>query len=194
MTSPQELILASSSPRRREILAAVGAQFRIIPSQVPEVRMANEAPNAYVLRLAFEKARDVATRFKNAYVIGADTIVLIDGEVLEKPEDRNQAVHMLKKLAGRWHEVFTGVAVIDSLSNREAVDYCRTKVKFTSMTESEIEWYADTGEPMDKAGAYAIQGRGTLFIEEVEGNYLNVVGLPVTLLRRLLGSLGGKLV
>jgi septum formation protein len=188
------LILASASPRRREILATVGASFQVIPSQIDEAVLPNEPADSYVMRLARDKARDIARRFSTGFVIGADTVVVLNEQILGKPADQSDARTMLRQLAGNWHEVFTGVAVIDAATSREALDICKTRVKFSSMSDEEIEWYLQSGEPFDKAGAYAIQGRGSLFIDEIEGNYLNVVGLPITLLCRLLKSLGGKLI
>ena len=188
------LILASASPRRREILATVGANFQVIPSQIVEVPLPNETADNYVLRLARDKARDIAQRFSIGFIVGADTVVVLDGKILEKPADSADARSMLRQLAGNWHEVFTGVAVIDAATSREAIDICKTRVRFTPMSDEEIDWYVESGEPFDKAGAYAIQGRGSLFIEEIEGNYLNVVGLPITMLCRLLKSLGEKLI
>jgi septum formation protein len=188
------IILASSSPRRREILATVGADFQVVPSQIDEAVLPNELADSYVLRLARDKARDIAQRFSTGFVIGADTVVVLNEQILGKPADAAEARAMLRQLAGNWHEVFTGLAVIDTATSREAVDICKTHVRFTPMSDEEIEWYVQSGEPFDKAGAYAIQGRGSLFIEEIEGNYLNVVGLPITMLCRLLKSLGGNLI
>jgi septum formation protein len=187
------LILASSSPRRREILETIGAKFHVATSQIDESVLPNEAPENYVVRLAREKARDVIRQFSTGFVIGADTTVVLNNQILGKPKDEADARSMLKQLADNWHEVMTGIAVIDASTSKEVFDLCRTRVRFTAMSDEEIEWYLRSGEPFDKAGAYAIQGLGSLFIEEIEGNYLNVVGLPITLLRRLVESVGGRL-
>lgn len=190
----QQFILASASPRRREILAGLGVDLQVLPSQIDETLQAGESPPSYVQRLAREKARDISRKLAQGIVIGADTVVVLDSRILGKPTDADDARAMLAALANQWHTVFTGVAVINCHDGQEKVDYCATRVKFTPLSDEEIEWYIKSGEPFDKAGAYAIQGLGTIFIEAIEGNYLNVVGLPVTLLRRMVASLGVRLI
>jgi septum formation protein len=189
-----KLILASGSPRRREILAGLGADLIVMPSQINEDILAGENAEDYVLRLARDKACDIARNFSDGLVIGADTTVVLEQQILGKPKNREDARRMIVLLAGKWHEVLTGLSVIDAASARAESEICRTRVKFCPLSAAEIEWYLNTDEPFDKAGAYAIQGYGSIFVEQIEGNYLNVVGLPVTLLRLLLQRLGGDLI
>lgn len=179
------LILASSSPRRSEILAAVGWPFEAHPAGVDETRLAGEGPEEFVGRLAREKAEAVARTRLFGLVLGADTTVLVDGEILEKPRDEEEARRMLRALSGRWHEVLTGVALVRAETGHAAVGLERTRVRFAETSEAEIAWHVQTGDVLDKAGAYAIQGRAALFIEAIEGDYWNVVGLPVRLVYEL---------
>ncbi len=176
----EDLILASGSPRRKNLLGSIGLSFRVIPSDVEENRVPGETPEEHVLRLADAKARNVAERHPNAWVLGADTIVVIDDDILEKPDDRNHAKMMLSMLSGRIHRVFTGYALV----NVERPDKARTglvvsDVRIRDMSDSEIDRYIRTGEPMDKAGAYAVQGIGAAIVERISGSYTNVVGLPL---------------
>lgn len=187
------LVLASGSPRRREILSLFDQAIKIIPSQISEIQLFDESPKDYVIRLAKDKASDIAKDSPNSLVIGADTIVLYKDKVLGKPVNADDAREMLKLLSGKWHEVLTGVAVVNTSTKEILSDLCQTEVKFSPLSEGEIDWYIGTSEPFDKAGAYAIQGYGSLFVEEIKGNYLNVVGLPITLLRRLLKQMGQDL-
>jgi septum formation protein len=182
------LVLASGSPRRRELLTALGLSFVVRPPEVDESRLAGEAPEAYVDRLALAKARAAARPGELA--LGADTIVWIDGQLLAKPGDTAEARRMLALLAGREHTVLTAVALHEPATGREAVGRERSRVRMASMSAEEIAWYAATGEPLDKAGAYAVQGLGALFVEAVDGNYTNVVGLPLPLTYRLFRELG----
>jgi septum formation protein len=175
------LVLASSSPRRAEILRAVGWPFEAVPAGVDETRRAGEAPEEFVRRLAREKAEAVARERLFGLVLGADTTVVVEGEVLEKPRDERDARRMLRLLSGRWHEVLTGVALVRAESGRAVVGVERTRVHFAETTEEEIAWHVETGDVLDKAGAYAVQGRAALFIRGIEGDYWNVVGLPVRL-------------
>jgi len=179
------LILASASPRRSEILKAVGWPFETHPAGVDETRLAGEAPEEFVGRLAREKAQAVASTRLFGLVLGADTTVLVDGEILEKPHDAEDARRMLRRLSGRWHEVLTGVALVRAETGRARVGVERTRVRFAETSEEEIAWHVETGDVLDKAGAYAVQGRAALFIEGIEGDYWNVVGLPVHLVYRL---------
>lgn len=185
-----KFILASASPRRIEILQTLGLDFETAPAEIDESSSDGETPSDYVVRLARAKVDEVAPRYAQGLVIGADTAVVIDGRILGKPASPEEARSMLAFLAGRWHAVMTGLAVRNTESREEAADYDKTLVRFKELTQEEIEAYVSTGEPMDKAGGYAIQGRGMLFVEEIAGNYQNVVGLPATLLQRLVRRLG----
>jgi septum formation protein len=187
------LILASSSPRRRELLAACGMPFQVIPASIDEHPLRDEPAAAYVRRLALAKAEAVAQRHPRAVVLGADTTVTIDGRLLGKPQGLDEARQMLRQLSGNMHEVLTGVAVLSlemtgSACAQRASEVVASRVLMRHLTEATIAWYLATGEPLDKAGAYAVQGLGAALIEWVEGSYTNVVGLPLTetlaLLRR----------
>lgn len=190
MDEHSRIILASASPRRADILEALGIRFEVVPSQVDERTLSNEAPTDYIMRIARAKVVEVARKLKTGLVIGADTVVVLEGRLLGKPVDDEDAVQMLKSLAGRWHAVMTGVALYDVSTKRELVDYEKTLVRFAPLGEGEINWYLGTGEHKDKAGAYGIQGKAGLFVEEVAGNYLNVVGFPLPLVYRLAKRLG----
>lgn len=188
-----KLILASGSPRRAEILTAVGWQFTKQVADVDETELPGETPEIYVQRLAREKAEAVAATHENALVLGADTTVVINDEIIGKPSDLDDARRMLKKLSGNRHEVLTGVALIkvsssefQSPSLKTVVAFERTRVKFAAMSDAEIEFLVENGEPLDKAGAYAVQAQAALFIEGIEGDYWNVVGLPVRLVYELM--------
>jgi len=184
------IILASSSPRRADLLRSIGVEFEIVPSQVQERPHTGEAPADYITRLARAKVISIARKREQGLVIGADTIVVLDGKILGKPVDEADAARMLRSLSGRWHAVMTGVALYDVATRQEVADYDKTLVRFGQMNEPEIDWYVKSGEPMDKAGAYGIQGLAGLFIEEIAGNYFNVVGLPLPLVYRLARRLG----
>jgi len=173
------IILASRSPRRSELLHQVGLQFSIIPAPVEEQPHANADPAAYVRILAEKKAHWVAPRHPDSWIIGADTVVAIDEEIFEKPNSKAAAETMLQKLGGRTHSVYTGYAICNFSLKRSFSDTVRTEVTFKPLTLSEIAWYAGTPEPYDKAGAYAIQGLGTLLVRRINGSYTCVVGLPV---------------
>jgi septum formation protein len=187
MTTLPPLTLASGSPRRRELLSQLGLRFTVQPVDIDESPQPGEKPEPYVLRLAREKA---AAGDARGIILAADTIVTLDGDLLGKPRDEADARAMLARLSGREHQVATGVAVRDTESGRESAGVEVSTVRFASLTEREIAWYVAGGEPMDKAGAYAIQGVGNLFIAALEGNFTNVVGLPLPLVYRLLGDLG----
>jgi len=184
------LILASGSPRRQEILHNAGFDFEVRPSSVSEDPLPGESPQAMVIRLAQEKALQVAaTAPPRSFVLGADTTVLVNGEILAKPSDAADAAGMLRRLSGRAHSVLTGVCIVEAPA-RVAGSACeRTEVWFRTLTEPEIRGYVGSGEPFDKAGAYAIQGRGSRFVTRIEGCYFNVVGLPIALVDALLRSL-----
>lgn len=189
MAEKLPLILASSSPRRAELLQAAGISFRVQAANVDEAVQTGERSIDYVIRLAREKASVVAELCQeSAVVLGADTIVVIENELIGKPADEDDARSMLRMLSGKWHEVLTGVALI---APREArTDAATTRVKFAPLSDDEIEWYVASGEPSDKAGAYAIQGLASRFVERIEGSYSNVVGLPVETVWRLLKEMG----
>jgi len=185
-----KLVLASASPRRAEILRITGWDFEILPADVDEARRPGENAAAYVERVAREKAEAAALQVPDRLVLGADTIVLIDGKILGKPRDNEDARRMLWLLQDRRHQVMTGIAIVNGNSSTSLVAHESTDVEFSPMTEDEIDWYVATGEPMDKAGAYAIQGMGARFIEGITGDYFNVVGLPLRLLYKLVRSGG----
>ncbi len=185
-----KLILASASPRRAEILAAVGWEFKAIAANIDESLEPDEAAEVYVRRLARTKAETVAQRFPDRMVLGADTTVVIAGEILGQPEDDEDARRMLRLLSGQWHEVVTGVALVRAGSAQVLIDHETTRVLFAEMSAEEIDWYVSTGEPKGKAGAYGIQGKAALFIKGIQGDYFNVVGLPVRLVFELLGRIG----
>jgi septum formation protein len=182
----EPLVLASGSPRRAEILRAVGWPFEASAADVDESMHEGEAAGDYVRRLAREKAGRIASSRLFGLVLGADTVVVSpEGRVMGKPRDGEDARRMLAELAGRWHEVLTGVALMRAESGRSVVGMERTRVRFGPLSGQEVEDYVATGEPADKAGAYAIQGRAALFIDAIEGDYWNVVGLPVRLVYNL---------
>lgn len=184
----EKIVLASKSPRRAEILSSVGWDFECRAANIDETRRDSEAAVAYVERLAVEKAATIAKQTPESLVLGADTVVVIDGEILGQPGDDDDARRMLNLLSGKWHEVVTGVALTRG-SIYGTVDHQTTRVRFSELSASEINWYVATGEPHDKAGAYAIQGQGGVFIEEIEGDYFNIVGLPIRLVYQMLKRL-----
>ena len=171
------LVLASASPRRRELLAAAGVECDVALANVDETRLAGEAPAAYVERLARQKADAVAARYPGRPVLGADTAVVVGDDVLGKPADGGGAVRMLRQLSGRAHEVVTGLALV--WRDRVFSEVVRTTVWMADLSADDIAWYVASGEPMDKAGGYAIQGLASRFIPRIDGSYSNVVGLPV---------------
>lgn len=183
----EKLILASSSPRRKELLDAAGWPYEAIVAGVDESLRPNEKPADYVQRLARSKAEAVAARLQSGLVLGADTTVVVENQILGQPHDDEDARRMLKLLNGKWHEVLTGVAVV-RVGGESRVDYETTHVRFAEMTEQEIDWYVSTGEARGKAGAYGIQGAAGLFIEEIRGDYFNIVGLPIRLVYELTGK------
>jgi septum formation protein len=175
------LVLASASPRRAEILRSLGIPFRVLPADVAEDVLPGETAEAAASRLAEEKARHVAAREPGAWVLGADTLVFLDGLVLGKPLDVEDARVMLRRLAGREHRVVTALHLTRGVGHAEV-----SRVRFSPMDEEEIAWYAATGEPADKAGAYGVQGLGARFIAEIHGSFTNVMGLPARAAYRLL--------
>lgn len=181
-----KLILASGSPRRAEILTSVGWDFTKHVADIDETEHEGESPEAYVIRLAREKASEVADQYPNDFVLGADTTVVIDEQIIAKPVDLDDARRMLTLLSGNWHEVLTGVAVVRNGDIQSGIQ--STRVKFVTMSDAEINFLAERGDPLDKAGAYAVQAQAALFIEGIEGDYWNVVGLPVSLVYRLVAD------
>ncbi len=173
------LILASKSPRRRYLLGQAGLFFNVIPSNFDESTVSLSSPGTYVKVLAEKKANEVSEKHPESWVIGADTIVLINGIILGKPGSRNEARDMLKSLAGQTHQVLTGYCICCKTKKRCFSETVKTDVLFKDLSDEEIEWYIHTKEPFDKAGAYAIQGLGTFLVKSINGSYTNVVGLPV---------------
>jgi nucleoside triphosphate pyrophosphatase len=182
------LILASSSPRRRELLGSLGLRFAVRPVDLDESPLPGEPPSQTVLRLAVAKAAALAQ--PGELVLAADTVVVIEGELLGKPADPADARRMLGRIAGREHTVLTAVALEEPGRDHRAAAVESSQVRMAALSPEEIDWYVETGEPLDKAGSYAVQGLGALFVEEVRGNYTNVVGLPLPLTYRLFRELG----
>jgi septum formation protein len=178
------VILASASPRRSELLRNAGIAFEVAPAEVHEEPFMNENPLEYAQRLARDKAQAVLARYPDGLVLGADTVVIVDEHLLEKPQDTDDAKRMLRLLSGRAHEVVTGVCLTSSQYERTEAEI--TTVVFSSMSEQEIAEYVASGEPMDKAGAYGIQGIASRWVERIEGDYFNVVGLPIARVYRIL--------
>ena len=181
-----EFVLASASPRRKELLEKMGLQFSIVVSEADESTVSRDIPvNLYVQELALLKVSATAKmllRNKKALIIAADTIVTLDGEILGKPDGEDGAKKMLSSLSGRTHEVYTGYCVMRISDGKTVCNSVKTEVKFKTLTEQKIRSYIESGEPMDKAGAYGIQGLGSMLIEKINGDYFNVVGLPVSAL------------
>jgi septum formation protein len=186
----EKLLLASSSPRRAEILRAVCWPFEALATNIDETPAPGETATQLIERLALEKAEAAAKKHPSLLVLGADTTVVVNSEILGKPSDERDARRMLRLLSGKWHDVLTGVALVRAEGNGcRVVAHEKTQVRFAAMTDAEIDWYVRSGEPMDKAGAYAVQGRAALFIEEIRGDYWNIVGLPVRLVYKLAGEI-----
>lgn len=181
-----KLVLASASPRREDILAGLDLKFTVVPSKLDESKFNNENPLELVTILAEEKARSVSQLVEDALVIAADTIVVLENEILGKPKNKFEARKMLKMLQGKQHQVITALAVMNSQNGESYTEKNITDVTMTEISEEEIINYVDTGEPLDKAGSYAIQGLGGLFVEEIKGSYYSVMGLPVHQLAKLL--------
>jgi septum formation protein len=184
------LILASESPRRYELLKQVGLDFDVIPSRIEENFLKEESPKKHVLRLADAKAFEVGRQHPDCWVIAADTIVCIDHSILGKPKNREEGIEMLRRLSGKEHRVLTGFSVQHLRKGKGGQEAVQTVVKVKKLTRDEIEWYIQTGEPLDKAGGYAIQGVGAFIIESIRGSYTNVVGLPLCELIQMLNRLG----
>lgn len=187
--SQAQIILASSSPRRSELLQQMRVSFVVLPVEIDESALAGESPTTYVERLALEKARaGWELSEKNRPVLGSDTIVVIHGDILGKPRDRNHAIEMLNRLSGNTHQVLTAVALVEA--DRSAIRLSESRVSFSPITEQEILIYWESGEPVDKAGAYAIQGLAAAFIQHIEGSFSGVMGLPIYETMDLLKAFG----
>ena len=185
---PTRLILASASPRRRELLTQAGFTFDVLPADIDETRREHEAPAAFVQRLALEKAQALLALHPKATVLGADTTVVLAGEVLNKPANRAEAEHMLRALANTRHQVHTGIAVVSATAQRSHIE--TTSVFFSAIPEAELQHYLATGDSLDKAGAYGIQGYAARWITRIEGDFFNVMGLPIAATVRLLAPTG----
>ena len=177
--NPLPLILASASPRRRQLLGVLDLDFEIVPSEADEKLLEGEAPREHVARLSRLKAKEVAKEHHDRWIIGADTIVFIDGIILGKPGDEQEAREMLRRLSGREHTVMTGFCIHHEDKGTTIGDVVESFVKIKDLTEEEITGYINTGEPFDKAGSYAIQGKGMFMVEKVRGSYTNVIGFPM---------------
>ena len=186
----QKIILASTSPRRHGLAQEMGLEFDVVASSYEEDMTQNLPPKELAMTLSYGKAKDVAKRFREGIVIGIDTFVVFDGKKLGKPKNKEDAFVMLKSFSGKWQEVYSGVAIIDRKTGNEARDCEVTRVKFRELSDDEIQKYIATGEPMDKAGAYGIQGLSSIFIERVDGCYFNVVGFPIYNVYKNLCKLG----
>ena len=188
----EQIVLASASPRRRELLTQIGLKFQVVPSRAEELVLPDETPEEHVIRLSIDKASDVAAQKEVEWrgFIGSDTIVLCDGQILGKPVDDRHAAQMLRMLSGREHRVLSGYAILDRQTGEQRAEAVSTRVRFRELTDAEIARYIASGEPTDKAGAYAIQGLGVCFVAEIEGSYTNVVGLPLCRLTLALKELG----
>ncbi|HNQ64137.1 MAG TPA: Maf family protein [Syntrophorhabdaceae bacterium] len=184
------IILASESTRRVDILRTLGISFSIIPPNIDEKRKKDETPKDFVLRISFEKANKVGNLFSDKWVIGADTVVVIKNKILGKPKNERDAFNMLKYLSGKWHKVITGYCVLNASKNVIYRDAVETRVYLRELTEDEIARYIKTSEPFDKAGSYAVQGKGGYMVKEIKGSYANVVGLPICEVAEALLSLG----
>ena len=188
-------ILASASPRRSEILMRLGMEFRVDPSGIPEpARRPHETPSKYAIRVACLKAAEAAGRHSSGIVVGVDTIVVLDNAILGKPESLADARSMLQSLSGRWHEVLSGICLIDCSDGRKHSSFGRSRVHFRRLSPDEIQWYLGTGEYRDKAGAYGVQGYASLLIDHIEGCYFNIVGFPLAAFERLCRRSGINLI
>lgn len=192
LLNEKKLVLASSSPRRAEILKKAEIDFEVIcPKNIDENNISTD-PVLHVIELSRKKAESVVEKSKNRLILGADTIVVLRGEILGKPKDKEDAFRILKKLSGKEHTVYTGVTLLDEKDGRALSAYQLTKVKFNQLRDEEIKDYIETGEPLDKAGAYGIQGMGNFLVEKIEGDLDNVIGLPMRKLKELLIKISSK--
>ncbi len=185
------LILASASSRRQELLRSAGISFDVIPSEVDEEMEEGETPDEHVIRLARLKAVKVGEKHRTRWVLAADTVVVVDGMILGKPRDRGEAEGMLERLSALEHRVITGYCLLQISSGKSRQGRVISRVRFKELSQDEIRWYLDTGEPFGKAGAYAIQGKAAFMVREVRGSYTNVVGLPLCEVVEALREMGG---
>ncbi len=186
----RKIILASTSPRRKELAGQMGLEFEVIPSNYEENMNQNLSSKELAKTLAYGKAKEVATRVNKGIVIGIDTFVVLEGKKMGKPKNKEEAFLMLKKTSGKTQKVYSGVAMIDCENGKELKDCAITELKFRKMSDEEIKKYIETGEPMDKAGAYAVQGLSSIFIEKINGCYHNIVGFPIYTIYKNLKKLG----
>jgi len=184
------IILASASPRRRELLEGIGLKFRVEPSNYAEARKAHLRPDELARSISLEKAKIVASHHQNALVIAADTFIVFEGKILGKPDTETEARRMLETISGKSHSVITGFTIIDTENNKALSRSVETKVYMKKMTPGEIDDYVKSKEPLDKAGGYAIQGLGSVIVEKIEGDYFNVIGLPLNALAESLKEFG----
>jgi septum formation protein len=191
MPSPLHLILASASPRRKSLLKDLGLRLKIVPAEVREIPRFKEDPVSFSKRMAEEKTGIVSSLFPNQWILGADTIVVLGEKILGKPKDFPEAKKFLTLLSGKTHQVITGFCLKNRALNRSWIQSVSTRVSFKSLSREEIDWYVQTGEPLDKAGAYAIQGQGAFCVKKIRGSYTNVVGLPVTEVLEVLEKYAG---
>jgi septum formation protein len=189
----KKIILASNSPRRKDLLKQIGLEFEIDPSNYQEDMTLKMEPRKLAEHLSLGKSEEVAKRHKDAIIISADTIIVIGGEIFGKPKTESRARYMLEKLSGNVHSVITGFTIIDTATNKKITKSVETKVYFRRISGEEIDAYIGTGEPLDKGGSYAIQGIAALFVEKIEGDYFNVVGLPIAVLASELKDFGVKI-
>ena len=188
LSSP--FILASASPRRLELLRSVGLKFKVFPADVDETHIDGESPRAHVRRLSCDKAMAIANHYPKALALGADTIVVIDGLILGKPKNKRHAREMLDRLSGRKHTVFTGFTIASVAAGISKTRVVQSTVQFKKISPAEMDWYVNCDEPYDKAGGYAVQGKGAYFIKAIRGSYTNVIGLPLCETLEELNNLG----
>jgi septum formation protein len=188
----RQIILASSSPRRKGLLQQIGLDFKVDAGVREESAVTGQKPDEIVKEISLKKARSIADKYPDALIIAADTIGVIAGRIIGKPHSEKEAAEILSLLSGKAHSVITGFTVLDTATNKSVSKTVATTVYFKNLTKSEIEEYIKTGEPLDKAGAYAIQGLGALFVEKIDGDYFNVVGLPLGALAEVLKEFGVK--
>ncbi|MCR4432632.1 MAG: Maf family protein [Caldiserica bacterium] len=188
----KKFYLASASPRRKQLLKLLGVEYTVVPSRIKEIFLPGELPEMACQRLALDKAIHAASKLKEGVVLGCDTIVVVDSDILGKPRNPEEAIFMLRKLSGKRHMVYTGLALLDLENSEILTDYECTSVYFRELDEEEITNYVKSGEPIGKAGAYAIQGKAAIFVERIEGCFYNVIGLPLYRLHMLLKKIGIK--
>ncbi len=189
----RKIVLASSSPRRKDLLEHIGLSFDIVSSDFNESSVVEKTPKKTVEKLSLEKAMAIAPKYKDAVIIGADTIVVLKDKILGKPKDKKDAKHTLKMLSGTTHSIITAFTLIDTKTGRTITRSVASRVTMRKISDKQIDNYIKTGEPMDKAGSYAVQGYGSLLIERIEGNYFGIVGLPLNILRNELYKMGIKI-